>query len=410
MTDNNKYLASLLLFALLIGSVHFIGVQVLADGPEDAKSKLKKCDLKKTVKPQWCPQCKTHLLRLKCEDCELNKCEKCSHHFQIKVIPPGKTKTVKCSCCSGRNLAVLSLKAGDKCLSCRKTTRAGEVEYCLKRTYACPDHPDYKNLKPDMCREENTDPKSKKKRCLKKLVLVEVDYAGINAFLACPACQKKSEEAGKCGDCKKDFKEEKVCRNSGTFPHMNELRWSMALKKKSSSSGSEGGDKDQQTANSKPEVKVFEGTRRPVQRSWTYLIYCPKKKEAALVDASCDADALARFLKEKKLKLKYIFISHGHGDHVVTMGQIRRQFRGAKILRFRRPLKDNDYIKIGKVMLKIFHTPGHSADCIVIWTANMLFTGDSYDRPVGREETAKRLKGKGSFTIYGGHGKWQDSY
>jgi len=151
-------------------------------------------------------------------------------------------------------------------------------------------------------------------------------------------CQK-ADKGGKCAECKQALVKKRLCRDSGIFPHLNESDWSKAMEKYPPD--------DKLVLNSKPEVKVFEGTRQPQLKCWSYLIYDPKTKEAALVDASCDADELAKFIAEKQLNLKYVFLTHSHSDHFVTYGQIQSKFRQVKQLRFGGPLKDNSYVKLG---------------------------------------------------------------
>jgi hypothetical protein len=286
----------------------------------------------------------------------------------------------------------------------------GTVEYCIKKVYACPDHPNYKDIEASKCQEKITDSKGKEKRCEKKLAPRETVYSEIVPFYVCPKCGEKYTERGKCVVCKETLKEKKLCNDSGTFPHVNGLKWSETLKKHLEPEPEKAGNKqDELVMASQPEVEMFEGARQPLLKSWSYLLYCPKTKEAALVDASCDVEELSYCIEQKKLKLKYIFISHNHFDHFVTLAQIQQKYRDIKILRFG-SLRDNDYVKVGELTLKIFHTPGHAADCIVIWAGKILFTGDSFDQEVGREKTRKSLPIKGNFTIYGGHGYWQETY
>ena len=47
-----------------------------------------------------------------------------------------------------------------------------------------------------------------------------------------------------------------------------------------------------------------------------YVIYNEDLKEAFLVDPGDDAKKINRFLKEKELSLKGIFLTHGHIDHI----------------------------------------------------------------------------------------------
>jgi len=428
-----KYPATILLLALVIGSIYFIEAQIPSNKTKDTKIESPECDLKNKSKLAWCPGCKEFLIRFKCKTCEQNKCQKCHHYFQvslapayivkdinsqIKSSPTYMVKDIKCPCCAeagtsdvfnNENLTEVPWQKNDKCLVCHQAIEMKTEEYCVKKAYACPDHPDYKDIEPGKCQEKITDSKGKETLCEKKLVLQETVYSEIVSFFVCPKCGEKYNEKGKCVSCKETLKEKKLCNDSGSFPHVNGLKWSEILKKRLNPEPEKTLSKqDELVSTSQPEVVIFEGTRQPMLKSWTYLLYCPKTKEAVLVDASCGVEELSPYIEEQKLKLKYIFISHGHFDHFVTQAQIQRKYRDAKVLRFG-SLKNNDYVKLGELTLKIFHTPGHAADCIVIWSGKMLFTGDSFDVKEGFEKTRTSLPIRGEFTIYGGHASWQQT-
>lgn len=387
-----KYLI-LLLFVLMAICMSFIHSQDASDWIS-AMNVTSECDMKKKIKASKCAECDKILIGLECIDCEKNKCTKCRH-----LIPPEEIEGTKCPCCGSDNLTETQLVKEDKCLFCDNPVKM--VDVCVKQVYTCLEHAEFNDLKPNKCRELVMDDKGNEKPCDKKLILVRTVYSEIRDYFVCPKCNTKYEQSGKCEACKQALFKKKLCRDSTIFPHVNEADWNKTMEKYPPD--------DKLVLNSKAEVKVFEGTRRPQLKSWTYLTYDPKTKEAALVDASCDADELAKFIEEKQLNLKYIFLTHSHTDHMVTYGQIQNKFRKAKQLRFGN-LKDNDYVKLGGLTLKIFHTPGHLDNCIVIWVGRMLFTGDSFDVEIGCEKTKKSLKIRGAFTIYGGHSMWSESY
>lgn len=397
MLYNTKILIILLLSVLLFAGVCI----VLAEGLSDVIGQTagsSECDMKKKIKAPRCIQCRKILMGLKCTDCgrEKNPCEKCRHLFS-----PEEVKNNQCPCCGQSKLVETQLVNQDKCFFCNESFEI--IDACAKQVYACPEHPDYQDLKAGACRERIADAKDNKKICGKKLGLTRTVYSEIIERYICPKCRLTQEQPGKCDACNQPLIKKKLCNDSGVFPHINEAEWGKSIEKY-------GDNQDKLVLASKPELKVFEGARQPKLKCWTYLIYCNQTKEAVLIDASCDADELVKYLEDKKLHLKYIIITHSHGDHFVSLGQIQSKCRDVKVLKYESPLKDNNYIELGNLVLKIFHTPGHAADCIVIWVGRMLFTGDSFDEDVGREETKKRLKGKGGFPINGGHGIWQDGF
>ncbi len=134
-----------------------------------------------------------------------------------------------------------------------------------------------------------------------------------------------------------------------------------------------------------------------------YLVLCPKEKEALLIDPAGNEEDLVEKLAEKELNLKYIVNTHGHYDH--TGGNVRiKEMTGADIVMHKSDsdlfssdlgrematqmgydptppaditVTDGDTISIGKVELKVIHTPGHSPGGICLLTEGNLFTGDT---------------------------------
>jgi glyoxylase-like metal-dependent hydrolase (beta-lactamase superfamily II) len=62
-----------------------------------------------------------------------------------------------------------------------------------------------------------------------------------------------------------------------------------------------------------------------------YLLYDEKSREAALFDVGGPIDELVSEIYEKHLNLKYIFITHGHCDHVLGLPAAREKFPEAKV-------------------------------------------------------------------------------
>ncbi|MGD0451289.1 MAG: MBL fold metallo-hydrolase [Candidatus Bathyarchaeia archaeon] len=118
--------------------------------------------------------------------------------------------------------------------------------------------------------------------------------------------------------------------------------------------------------------------------NFSYLIADEDDKEAAVVDSSFNSGEIIRILKAKKFNLKYIINTHGHSDHTAGNLELKSIF-GAKIVAhklsrvdFDIAVDDGDVLAIGKVLLKVIYTPGHSLDsiCILIDDKKLL-TGDT---------------------------------
>lgn len=117
--------------------------------------------------------------------------------------------------------------------------------------------------------------------------------------------------------------------------------------------------------------------------NFSYIVADETTAEAAVVDPSFNADAIVAIAKDQNLKVKYIINTHDHTDHTAGNEEVRSAF-GAKIVthqlsRVRKDVSvvDGDTIKLGKVVIKVIHTPGHTSDGICLLVDNKLLTGDT---------------------------------
>lgn len=117
--------------------------------------------------------------------------------------------------------------------------------------------------------------------------------------------------------------------------------------------------------------------------NFSYVIADEASGDAAVVDPGFDADMVSLVLRNRKLKVRYVVNTHQHGDHTAGNGEIKSQF-GAKIVAHelsRLPkdvsVKDGDTLKLGKLVIRVIHTPGHSPDGICLLVDNKLLTGDT---------------------------------
>jgi glyoxylase-like metal-dependent hydrolase (beta-lactamase superfamily II) len=144
-----------------------------------------------------------------------------------------------------------------------------------------------------------------------------------------------------------------------------------------------------------------------------YLIYDEETKDCLIVDPGADADRIFPVIAEEELKPMGILNTHGHIDHIganrdmkdkynvplsMHAGDKDRQprlnqlelslFLGAKDSpppdQF---LKDGDEILIGRGVLRVIHTPGHSPGSISLLADGFLLSGDTlFFEGVGRTD------------------------
>jgi hydroxyacylglutathione hydrolase len=144
-----------------------------------------------------------------------------------------------------------------------------------------------------------------------------------------------------------------------------------------------------------------------------YLIGDEEIKEGLFIDPADDTDKLIADAKTKGVdKIKYIINTHSHVDHTMGNAEMVKK-TGAKIIihekdapfltrtssdllmMFRaKPsppadiqVKEGDIIQVGKVGLKVIHTPGHSPGGMSLYINGKIFTGDSlFVGSVGRTD------------------------
>jgi hydroxyacylglutathione hydrolase len=157
--------------------------------------------------------------------------------------------------------------------------------------------------------------------------------------------------------------------------------------------------------------------------NFSYIIADDATKEAAIVDPSFNADEIIRIVKEQKLNLKYIINTHQHMDHVAGNQDVKTA-SNAEIVAHKLAkshadvsVEDGDVINVGKVVIKVIHTPGHTPDSICLLVDGKLLTGDTLfvgecgrtDLPNGSPEDMyhslfdKLMKLDDSIEVYPGH-------
>lgn len=117
--------------------------------------------------------------------------------------------------------------------------------------------------------------------------------------------------------------------------------------------------------------------------NFSYIIADDITKEAVVVDPSFNTDAIIKIIKEQNLNLKYVINTHHHMDHTAGNEDIRSSFSAKvvahKLAKSHKDISvvDGDIIKIGKIAIKVIHTPGHTHDGICLLVDGKLLTGDT---------------------------------
>ena len=177
-----------------------------------------------------------------------------------------------------------------------------------------------------------------------------------------------------------------------------------------------------------------------------YIIFDEKSKEIMVIDPAGDVDKIEELIKILDGKLKYIYLTHCHGDHILGVTELKNRC-GGKILIHRYDseglnnpeinlspyigfgnieleadsrIDDNDLIHLGELQFKVIHTPGHTkgGTCLYCEKEKCLFSGDTMfrgtwgrtDLPTSNREdiinsiTNKLLILPNDVIVYPGHG------
>ena len=117
--------------------------------------------------------------------------------------------------------------------------------------------------------------------------------------------------------------------------------------------------------------------------NFSYVIADETTKECAVVDPGFNTSAIMMLLKDRSFNVKYLINTHSHMDHAAGNEEIKSSFH-AKIVAHKSAgvakdiiVSDGDSIMLGKIAIKIIHTPGHTPDSICMLVDGKLLTGDT---------------------------------
>lgn len=178
-----------------------------------------------------------------------------------------------------------------------------------------------------------------------------------------------------------------------------------------------------------------------------YIVEDEETKETMVIDPGGEINKIIEMLDILDSNLKYIYLTHCHGDHIGAVNELKRQ-KGGKILIHRDDAEglndksinlsscidmgnielepdsrvdDEDLIHVGNLEFKVIHTPGHTkgGSSLYCKKEKLLFSGDTLFRGTwGRTDlptssfidiinsiTTKLLVLPDDTIVYPGHGK-----
>lgn len=139
-----------------------------------------------------------------------------------------------------------------------------------------------------------------------------------------------------------------------------------------------------------------------------YIILDEESKEIMVIDPANNVDKIEEIINILKGKLKYIYLTHCHGDHIMGVTELKNRCGGKVIIHredseglnnadlnltpyiIEQPivleadsrLDDGDLIHLGNLQFKVIHTPGHTkgGSCLYCEEEKCLFSGDTIFR------------------------------
>ena len=145
----------------------------------------------------------------------------------------------------------------------------------------------------------------------------------------------------------------------------------------------------------------------------TWLLW--RDGEAALIDPAKPGEAIAAFVRQHELTVRYIINTHSHFDHIGGNAWARQTFGAPLCIHEEdapalphpqgnlsslagcpfaspaadRTLRHNDELPLGEGVLRVIHTPGHTPGGICLLGDGVLVSGDTlFDHGVGRTDLA----------------------
>ena len=194
-------------------------------------------------------------------------------------------------------------------------------------------------------------------------------------------------------------------------------------------------------------LKVLKVDGGFLQKTNCYIVQDEKTKETMVIDPGGSVNEIVELLDILKANLKYIYLTHCHGDHIGGVKELKER-KGGKILIHRYDAEglynpeinlrehvgltpehleadsrvdDADLIHLGDLEFEVLHTPGHTSggSCLYCEEEKLLFSGDTLfrgtwgrtDVPTGNFEdvinsiTKKLMVLPDETIVYPGHGK-----
>ncbi|RKY87797.1 MBL fold metallo-hydrolase [candidate division KSB1 bacterium] len=146
-----------------------------------------------------------------------------------------------------------------------------------------------------------------------------------------------------------------------------------------------------------------------------YILSCEKTNEGIVIDPADEGETIAGTIKELKIRLKYVLITHAHLDHIMGLLELKNNISDLIAMMDKKEkgvlknlpyqaamfgmqvskeipvidkfVKEGDIIKFGEETLSVIELPGHSPGGIGFMGKKMVFVGDTlFQGSIGRTD------------------------
>lgn len=133
-------------------------------------------------------------------------------------------------------------------------------------------------------------------------------------------------------------------------------------------------------------------------------IVASDKKNCIIIDPADEADKIIAAVEENALSVKYIFITHGHTDHILALEEVKNHFNAPVVIsridawrledealinerpyvtvpyRAVKPdilIEEGNEIELDELKFRFYGMPGHTDGSMAIVLDDIIFTGDT---------------------------------
>ena len=145
----------------------------------------------------------------------------------------------------------------------------------------------------------------------------------------------------------------------------------------------------------------------------TYILTDSETNQGMVIDPGCYTPAMKKELRNLT-ELKYIILTHAHGDHMGALNAIRKDYPDAVLVAGAKEKKllldaenngsmefspepvsteadryvsEGDLVTLGSIEFTFMETPGHTPGSVLFLTKDAIFTGDTiFQGSIGRTD------------------------